>query len=197
MYLLWKRWSRVGSLWDGSPGRKVIVRRVHDQLSQLQHQDFQHRCAIFLKKILVRIVSLGVIFLIIDILFVNILTKSQQLQHQDFQHRCAIFLKMLWVWGLFHQRHFDKGPKSSAMYYTRVKFYFSALLVAWKSCRAVGFLSNIQKCNLSSMRTSPGWQNLAAFRRGQKKAMKIFVKPVFTIFATNASFLRVIANLQL
>ena len=50
MYLLWKRWSRVGSLWDGSLGRKVIVRRVHDQLSQLQHQDFQHRCAIFLKK---------------------------------------------------------------------------------------------------------------------------------------------------
>ena len=49
MYLLWKRWSRVGSLWDGSLGRKVIVRRVHDQLSQLQHQDFQHRCAIFLK----------------------------------------------------------------------------------------------------------------------------------------------------
>ena len=49
IYLLWKRWSRVGSLWDGSLGRKVIVRRVHDQLSQLQHQDFQHRCAIFLK----------------------------------------------------------------------------------------------------------------------------------------------------
>ena len=31
---------------------------------------------------------------------------------------------------------------------------------------------------------------------GAKKAMKIFVKRVFTIFASNASFLRVIANLQ-
>ena len=31
---------------------------------------------------------------------------------------------------------------------------------------------------------------------GAKKAMKIFVKRVFTIFASNASFLHVIANLQ-
>ena len=31
---------------------------------------------------------------------------------------------------------------------------------------------------------------------GSKMAMKIFVKGVFTIFASNASFLRVIANLQ-
>ena len=32
---------------------------------------------------------------------------------------------------------------------------------------------------------------------GTKMAMKIFVKHVFTIFATNASFLRVIAILQI
>ena len=31
---------------------------------------------------------------------------------------------------------------------------------------------------------------------GAKMAMKIFVKRVFTIFVSNASFLRVIANLQ-
>ena len=90
MYLLWKRWSRVGSLWDGSLGRKVIVRRVHDQLSQLQHQDFQHRCAIFLKILWV----LGVFFIS------TILTKVQN--------------------------HI-------------IKSYFSVLLVAWKSCSAVGF----------------------------------------------------------
>ena len=42
-----------------------------------------------------------------------------------------------------------------------------------------------------------GWQNLAGFRQGAKMAMKIFVKRVFTIIATNASFLRVIANLQI
>ena len=32
---------------------------------------------------------------------------------------------------------------------------------------------------------------------GAKMAMEIFVNRVFTIFATNASFLRVIANLQI
>ena len=32
---------------------------------------------------------------------------------------------------------------------------------------------------------------------GAKMAMKIFVKRVFTIFATNALFLRIIANLQI
>ena len=32
---------------------------------------------------------------------------------------------------------------------------------------------------------------------GAKMAMNIFVKRVFTIFATNASFLRIIANLQI
>ena len=37
----------------------------------------------------------------------------------------------------------------------------------------------------------PGWKKLAAFRRGQK-GLKIFA-----FYATNASFLRVIANLQI
>ena len=37
---------------------------------------------------------------------------------------------------------------------------------------------------------------LGSLSSGAKMAMKIFVKGVFTIFATNASFLRVIANLQ-
>ena len=36
----------------------------------------------------------------------------------------------------------------------------------------------------------PGWQKLAAFRRGQKCLKKIFARPVFAIFATTASFLR-------
>ena len=38
---------------------------------------------------------------------------------------------------------------------------------------------------------------LGSLSLGTKMAMKIFVKRVFTIFATNASFLRVIANLQI
>ena len=37
---------------------------------------------------------------------------------------------------------------------------------------------------------------LGSLSSGAKMAMKIFVKRVFTIFASNASFLRVIANLQ-
>ena len=37
---------------------------------------------------------------------------------------------------------------------------------------------------------------LGSLSSGAKMAMKIYVKCVFTIFATNASFLRVIANLQ-
>ena len=37
---------------------------------------------------------------------------------------------------------------------------------------------------------------LGSLSSGAKMAMKIFVKRVLTIFASNASFLRVIANLQ-
>ena len=37
---------------------------------------------------------------------------------------------------------------------------------------------------------------LGSLSSGAKMAMKIFAKRVFTIFASNASFLRVIANLQ-
>ena len=38
---------------------------------------------------------------------------------------------------------------------------------------------------------------LGRLSAGAKKAMKPFVKRVFTIFATNASFLRVISNLRI
>ena len=38
---------------------------------------------------------------------------------------------------------------------------------------------------------------LGSLLLGAKMAMKIFVKRVFTIFAANASFLCVIANLQI
>ena len=37
---------------------------------------------------------------------------------------------------------------------------------------------------------------LGSLSSGAKMTMKFFVKRVFTIFASNASFLRVIANLQ-
>ena len=38
---------------------------------------------------------------------------------------------------------------------------------------------------------------LGSLSSGAKMAMKIFIKRVFTIFTSNASFLRVIANLQI
>ena len=38
---------------------------------------------------------------------------------------------------------------------------------------------------------------LGGLSSGTKMAMKIFVMRVFTIFATNASFLRIIANLHI
>ena len=38
---------------------------------------------------------------------------------------------------------------------------------------------------------------LGSFSSGTKKALKIFVKRVFTIFTTNASFLRVISNFRI
>ena len=38
---------------------------------------------------------------------------------------------------------------------------------------------------------------LGSLSSGAKMAMKIFIKRVFIIFATNASFLRVIVNLQI
>ena len=38
---------------------------------------------------------------------------------------------------------------------------------------------------------------LGSLSSGARMAMKIFVKRVLTIFATNASFLRVITNLQI
>ena len=38
---------------------------------------------------------------------------------------------------------------------------------------------------------------LGSLSSGAKMALKIFIKRVFTIFATNGSFLRVIANLQI
>ena len=38
---------------------------------------------------------------------------------------------------------------------------------------------------------------LGSLSSGAKMALEIFVKRVYTIFTTNASFLRVIANLQI
>ena len=55
----------------------------------------------------------------------------------------------------------------------------------WHRClRLKGIYSGISVAELGSLSS------------GAKMAMKVFVKRVFTIFASNASFLRVIANLQ-
>ena len=53
--------------------------------------------------------------------------------------------------------------------------------------------------NLYHLPTSSSRQvaELGSLSSGAKMAMKTFVKRTFTIFATNASFLRVIANLQI
>ena len=47
------------------------------------------------------------------------------------------------------------------------------------------------RCTLSRV------AELGSLSSREKMAMKIFVKRMFTIFATNATFLRVIANLQI
>ena len=79
----------------------------------------------------------------------------------------------------------------------------TAMLSSQRPTPLLKFTGNIPKCRATynergqSWLFSSGWQNLAAFRRGSKMAMKVFVKRVFTIFATNASFLRVFANLQI
>ena len=56
----------------------------------------------------------------------------------------------------------------------------------------VNELIPVKKFFLDSFRVA----ELGSLSSGAKMAMKIFVKRVFTIFASNASFLRVIANLQ-
>ena len=59
----------------------------------------------------------------------------------------------------------------------------------------VKFTASYQNINIflnSQLRVA----ELGSLSSGAKMAMKIFVKRVFTIFASNASFLRVIANLQ-
>ena len=65
--------------------------------------------------------------------------------------------------------------------------YFAvwAPLQTWQCLGAYHFLCGV----FQGGRT---WQPFV----GDKNAMKIFVKHVFTILATNASFLRIIANLQ-
>ena len=59
------------------------------------------------------------------------------------------------------------------------------------------FFSKSKK-NSSGYKEFPGRvAELGSLLSGAKMAMKFFVKRVFTIFVTNASFLRVITNLQL
>ena len=57
----------------------------------------------------------------------------------------------------------------------------------------------VSACSVSSTVQSTHCARVAelgSLSSGAKMAMKIFVKRLFTIFASNASFLRVIANLQ-
>ena len=55
---------------------------------------------------------------------------------------------------------------------------------------------NTNYCCSNNMSDLGRVAELGSLSSGAKMAMKIFVKCVFTIFASNASFLRVIANLQ-
>ena len=50
----------------------------------------------------------------------------------------------------------------------------------------------MRKRSILEIHNITGWQDLAGFRRGQ--TWPSMVKRVITIFATNASFLRVISN---
>ena len=68
-------------------------------------------------------------------------------------------------------------------------------LSAWRfSCFHV-FIENRQWQPMNTLSTGRVAE-LDSLSSGAKMAMKIFVERVFTIFATNALFLRIIANLQ-
>ena len=64
-----------------------------------------------------------------------------------------------------------------------------------KNCTALKKTQN-RNIQIRTMIQTTRVAELGSLSSGAKIAMKIFVKRVFTIFATNASFLRVIANLQ-
>ena len=64
---------------------------------------------------------------------------------------------------------------------------------------AICAMNTINKCMIfiKKKRSGPDrGAELGSLSSGAKMAMKFFVKRVFTIFASNASFMRVIANLQ-
>ena len=65
------------------------------------------------------------------------------------------------------------------------KFLFRLILYSVGKCKQVLFNCFSRVAELGSLSS------------GAKMAMKTFVKRVFTIFATNASFLCIIANLQI
>ena len=64
------------------------------------------------------------------------------------------------------------------------------------SCRRGGGMANLVNQSFTNGIQPPRVAELGSLSSGAKMAMKIFVKRVFTILASNASFLRVIANLQ-
>ena len=65
-----------------------------------------------------------------------------------------------------------------------VKKYAPVVLEAEKICAKNASITPLRVAELGSLSS------------GAKMAMNIFVKRIFAIFASNASFLRVIANLQ-
>ena len=67
----------------------------------------------------------------------------------------------------------------------------------WETAVRLQLFVEVNLVDLEGFYESCRVAELGRLSSGAKMAMKIFVKRVFTIFATNASLLRVIANLQI
>ena len=101
------------------------------------------------------------------------------------ENNTAIFYFMFWGWRLtivFTLRWFMNC----------VAVVTTGQFIGWNI-----HLSPILKNPTEKNSPGPRVAELGSLSWGAKMAMKIFVKRVFTIFATNASFLRVIANLPI
>ena len=108
----------------------------------------------------------------------------------------ASWIRIAWLqivtclnfWEKVGHKKFNLNIKNDHLIMLRKMFR----LILFFLVRAL-FFDDACLCSSMFVWLYPGWQNLAAFRRGKKWQWKFF-KRIFTIFATNASFLCVIAQ---
>ena len=97
--------------------------------------------------------------------------------------------------GSLHQIHLLKSLVSFLLHSFQKKDDFGTDTLAFVVCNLWMSKGNNNHRHLR-IRDGHRLAELGSLSSGAKMAMKIFVKRVFTIFAPNAPFLRIIANLQ-